>query len=577
MTDGRPIVTQLFEAIGIKRVVYIDDRFGLTRDRLIELCRSLTAVQITECRVFPDLDLSDDEAIREQRLGNAIARLPQNALAGAFDAIQAAAGLGEASQDKLAVEAFSEVVGVAAQVKMLGLAEWQSQLKTIISEMASTPTLFVFDDDFRLESGKADDGRRLIAGLHAELQEYKYAYALLTHNATTDETESQIEREIATSYPEIEDFVVVIAKSRLTGDDRNRFVHRLKATLMFRLFRVLRAKLKAAASAAHDKAVAKIESFGVDAFERVIHYSSREEGAWSPETLVRVFGVVHDREIRSRLRSDEILHDSISGIDPLCSIETGGISEVVEKIAESLQRAEVYDSDADLNSLHLPVDCGDVFQSEAGDQYLLVAQACDLAVRQDGRRRKDAREERQVVTLLKVGSKAKSKKESRLRDNEFELCHFADCLQNIWFGEVNQSFHVPIWILDLAVLNSEGACRISSAEVAQRLLTLPWRNRLEILRQRARDVVALVEAATTPAGANHEELLRALLRLPLSTMFSVRMRPVGRQQSEAWQLEIGLRRVLRLRERYASALLSYYANYLARPAHPHDLTNIGAR
>jgi hypothetical protein len=414
----------------------------------------------------------------------------------------------------------------------------------------------------------------MIVSLHAELQEYKYAYALLTHNATTDASEADLERTIAQQEPNIEDFVVVIAKARLTGEDRDRFVHRLKSTLLFRLFRRLKNKLKEAASAAHDKALGKINSLGVDAFERIIHRSSREEGAWAPETLVRIFGVMHEREIRSRLRGDDSLHGSISEIDPLCTIETGGISKEVEKIAEELQRAEVYDTEAELNVLHLPVECGDIFRSDEGDQYVVVAQPCDLVVRNDGRRRKDTREERQVVALLKVGSRPRGKKEPRFGDNEFELCHFVDGVENVWFGEVNQTVHVPAWVLDLAVLNPEGTCRISVEEQPLPLLTLPWNKRLGTLKERAANVVALADAAAIPIGDNREELLRSLLRLPLSTAFSVKIDPPERQSGQPWQLCVGLRRVLRLRERYAAALLGQYANYLSRPGQPHDLTKI---
>ena len=72
-------------------------------------------------------------------------------------------------------------------------------------------------------AGKQDDGRRLIDQAHQRLGQYKYAYALLTHNATTDESESDLEKIIARDYPAIADHVVVIAKTRLTGEDRERF------------------------------------------------------------------------------------------------------------------------------------------------------------------------------------------------------------------------------------------------------------------------------------------------------------------------------------------------------------------
>jgi len=575
MSDVPSIVSQLFDALGVKRVVYVDDRFGITRERIASLCRDLTNAQIVSTQVFTGLELTDDEGVREQRLAKAIEELQDLSLQAAFDSIEAVTGIGNAEQDRIAAQQFSEILDASADVKLLSRAEWQAQSKDLIAEVTTTPTLFVFDDDFRLEGGNSDDGRRLIVSLHAELQDYKYAYALLTHNATTDPSEDELEKAIAQQYPDIQDFVVVIAKTRLTGEDRNRFVFRLKSTLLFRLFRRLKNKLKEATIAAQEKAAGKIDSLGVDAFERIIHRSSNEEGAWSPETLVRIFGVMHEREIRSRLRGDESLHASISEIDPLCTIETGGISKEVKTLAEELQRAETYDTDAELNVLHLPVDCGDIFRSDEGDQYVVVAQACDLVVRSDGRRRPDTRDERQLVVLLKVNSRQKSKKPPNFKGNEFELSHYVDDEEKVWFSEVNQTVHVPAWILDLAVLNPAGACTIGAEEAALPLLTLPWRKRLPILKERASQVVALSDAAAIDADEKRQELLRSLLRLPLSTTFSVKIDPLIRQPGETWLLQVGLRRVLRVRERYAAALLGHYANYLSRPGQPHDLTHFG--
>ncbi|MGD0900632.1 MAG: hypothetical protein ABR915_22600, partial [Thermoguttaceae bacterium] len=493
----------------------------------------------------------------------------------AFDVLQTVAGNGGAEQDRLAGKAFSEILGAAADVKLLSLTEWRAQSEGLIAQVAATPTLFIFDDDFRLEGGKQDDGRRLIDQVHQRLGQYRYAYALLTHNATTDESEIALERIIARDYPAIADYVVVIAKTRLTGEGRERFVHRLKGTLLFRLFRVLRSKLKEAALAAHNEAIDKIDSFGVDAFERIIYRSSREEGAWSPETLMRIFEAVQERGVRSRLRLDEELHKAIWEIDPLCAIETGGISKHVEKTAEELQRAEVYDTAADLNLLHLPVDFGDIFRSDSGDQYVVVAQPCDLMVRKDGRRKKDLRDERQMLTLLPVGSRAKSKKGPRVQEHEFELCHFAEGAEDVWFSQVNQALYVPAWILDMAVLNPEGACSIDLGQQAPPLLTLPWRQRLDIVKGRAAKVIELADAAAIPAGENREELLRSLLRLPLTIPFSVRIDPPNRRAGQLEQLHVGLRRVIRLRQGYAAALLSQYANYMSRLDQPHDLTRLG--
>jgi hypothetical protein len=571
MTDDRPVVGQLFDAIGVKRVVYVDDRFGATKERLSALCLGLTSEAITASNAFPGVELTNDEDVRQERLRKAIDALDDQSLAGAFDAIGTATGIESDPQDRRAAVAFSEELNAVVDLKPLSGAQWQEQRGSIIAEVQQKPTLFIFDDDFRLEGGSAREGRRFVAELHAALPGYKFAYALLTHNASDEATESQLEKSIAEENPDIEDFVVVIAKTRLLGADRKVFAYRLKSTLLFRLFRTLRSKLKESATMAHDKAIAKINAFGVDAFERIVHRSSSVEGAWSPETLVRIFGVMHEREIRLRLRGDEALHEAILEIDPISRVETGGASDAVVHMAEELQHAEVYDAGREINSLHLPLESGDLFRADEGEQYLVAAQQCDLVVRDAGWRKNEGRDARQVIALLKVGTRSLEKKPS-VRPNEFELPHFVTDGSKFVFGELNQVVYVPAWILDMAVLNSDGSCKISDSQQAAPLLTSPWRQRLPFLRCWAESVVATADRTPELRHNGGEEFLRSLLRFPLSTAFRVKIAPSDRRPRESWTLCVGLSRVGRLRERYATALIDNYANYWSRPAQPHDLT-----
>ena len=128
--------------------------------------------------------------------------------------------------------------------------------------------------------------------------------------------------------------------------------------------------------------------------------------------------------------------------------------------------------------------------------------------------------------------------------------------------------------LDMAVLNPEGVCSIALEQTLP-LLTLPWTKRLDIVKDRAAKVVELSDSAAIPAGENRDELLRSLLRLPLKTPFSVKIDPPDRQKDQPWQLRVASAAYFRLREGYAAALLSQYANYMSRLDQPHDLTRLG--
>ena len=570
-------VEELFSAIGIKRVVYVDDRFGVTRERIADVCRQLSADQIATSAVFPDLDLTDDEAVRATRLQRAIEALPDNKLTSAFDALgnvrEPVPEGADKDQDRNAATAFSTLLQGTSELVCLSRAQWKDRQAALIGEIAQTPTLFIFDDDFRLEGLGQDEGRRLIAELHAAAQGYRYAYALLTHNAQDEAGEQQIEHDLSQQNAALSNFVVVIAKARLSGD-RQRFVQRLKSTLLFRLFRSVMAKLKSATEEACTKAMTEINAMKVEEFERIIFSSSQREGAWSPETLVRIIAVIQERHVRSSLRGDEQIHAIVADIDPLCGVSVGIVPASVAETARRLQRLEIYDSHEGLNDLHLPLEVGDIFEDpHTMQQYILLAQPCDLMVRAKGLR-KGTRDPRQMAPLAAVSKHTgKAGETPTFRAFEHELPHFCDSALDYCCVALNEVCHVPIWLLDLAVFNADGNCRISKGQATPAVLTAPWRKRLSILIERGEDVVTTIDGIPSLDDQTRASTLQALLRLPLGTPVIATIGPEGRKPGENWVLSAGFKRVGRLRERHATAMLTQYGSYTTRLAHPHDLTN----
>ena len=130
MSDGPSVVAQLFRAIGIQRVVYVDDRFGITRERLATRCRDLTVEQLTASGVFPGVELpEDDEPLREERLKAAIDKVSDNQLEPAFDAI-AELPNGTDEKDRDAAKGFTDLLGEATDLKLLSLSQWRRNRRT---------------------------------------------------------------------------------------------------------------------------------------------------------------------------------------------------------------------------------------------------------------------------------------------------------------------------------------------------------------------------------------------------------------------------------------------------------------
>jgi hypothetical protein len=422
-----------------------------------------------------------------------------------------------------------------------------------------------------LEGKSVTYGRQLIDETHTINQGYKFVYALLTHNAPTDEAEISLQKEIAEQSPDLAEYLLVIAKSRLS-DNSDRFAERMKHLLLYRLFRVLTRRLRDETGTASELAIKQLDDLGVQSFERIILGTSRAEGAWSPDTLVRVIGVYQQQQIKQNIRKDSKLHDLVRDINPICDVGTSVMTEGVATAAKRLQHDEIYESGELINTVQLPLASGDVFEDTKGNQYVLLAQPCDLMVRGNGLRRSKDRDSRQMVPFAPL-RKVESKYGEGLilPPEQYELPHFLD--KERWSVRLAEAYFLPVWLLDLSVLNAQGRCSLIAGQEPSPLLIDPWRKRLAVLDERRAGIVASVNKITDES-IDRAELLQSYCRIPMGSPFEVQLTQEQNGTDLKWSLTIGLRRTSRVTERHATAILIEYAAYLARLAHPHDLTRL---
>src|ERR1039458_153098 len=162
-TNNPSIIAQLFAAAGIRRVVFVDDRFGVTTERIESLANELTKESLAGCGAFPtDTFEADDEDIIRGKVVKLINAAGAD-LQTMFDKLAAAQyGYGEAERDQKAAKYFQDIIGPTAEVMPLSLKQWEQQKTELLVQADATPTLFIFDDDFSLEGKSATHGRQLI-------------------------------------------------------------------------------------------------------------------------------------------------------------------------------------------------------------------------------------------------------------------------------------------------------------------------------------------------------------------------------------------------------------------------------
>ncbi len=563
------ILNQLFKAAGIIRVVFVDDRFGITPDRIQADANELSIEDLQKSGAFAGVDFSsDNEDIRRGLIEKAIGIANPPDLELMFDKMAAIRyEYGDSERDQSARTYFNRIVGEAAETLYFSLKQWEKHKDTLLAEAMEKPTLFIFDEDFSLEGQSKTHGRRLIGETHTVNTGYKFVYALLTHNAQNDDQELSLQNDIAKDEPALAEYLLVIAKSRLS-DNGDRFAERMKQLLLYRLFQLLKRKLTHETAQASTLAVSEIEKLGIESFERIILGTSRFEGAWSPETLVRVIGVYQQQHIRQNIRKDAELHLAVREIDPICEVQTTKTDSVTTQ-AQRLQQDEIYEPGEKINGVHVPIAAGDIFKDAQGQQYILLAQPCDLMVRSDGLRRKE-RDPRQMAPMALVSKVSSEYKKQGLPSDQYELPHFVP--KERWSVKLNEIYQLPIWLLDMAVLNEDGKCSLRDDQTATSLLISPWRTRLPILLDRAKAIVS-VASKVVDESIDKSALVHSCSRIPLGSPFEVEI-----TQSTAvpptWVFALKLTRTSRVAELHSTGVLIDYAAYMARLAHPHDLARV---
>lgn len=566
--DVKLHVKNLFDAVQIERVVYVDDLFSASVRKIIEICDDLELEDLRKAKALRKaIGSAEEEDIVRSKIEASIAELNPSELRRAFAELSALVGVDGVGVDSKAADEISDVFPEDVEFITLSLSQWKNQANRYMGA-GSKSSLFLFDDDFRHEGFSDSEGRRLIKEIGAKIGSTSFV-ALLTHKVSSETSERLLMDKIVGESPELANQVIVISKSSLV-DNRERFPMKLKLSILCKNFDHIKKRIALSLEEAQAKALGAVDDLAIEAFERIIFHSSKNEGVWAPDTLLRIYETLHEKEARRNLRGDEQIHAGVKEVEAVGQIKMGEISDETKVKAEELQRIGIYDGDGIINQTCRPTTLGDIFEDCDGQIFVLLAQPCDLTVRRTGYRRDKQRDAMQMGTLARIKSYS-SKKLKKLGNpaSIFKLPYF-DSLENIKCVELNYSCHVPLWILDLAALNTDGACRISSAYEMPPVVISTWVKRANVLRERAEAVMCGVENSG-------DGLIHSLTRLPLESPFEIKIERGGGEADDDWRFEAGLRRIERIREPYASAILSQFGAYFSRVAYPHDLTRMGEK
>ena len=441
----------------------------------------------------------------------------------------------------------------------LSLGEWEEGRAGFLTDDDAARTLVLFDRDFSGEGAGENEGLRHIQELQ---QEDIGFFGMVSHTVGVGD-EHEAWQQLSADHNLDRDKFVVIAKDRLKANppDYHGYLAMVRlAALSGRYARVKNGAWAIFASSVNE-AKSKMERLSVLDFDRMVFTSSRDESVWEPDTLLRVFGILMRREARSRLHADD---------DLMSEVETArGVSDVPKRIVNGLkeekgsdealevQRFEIYDAGSELNRFCVPTELGDIFRIGSAEKlFMLLAQPCDLVVREGGMRNHETSKLRRMATVAELVRDHDEKRESWGRLPFYEEGSGRAAFVN--FGKVHQ---VPLAVLDLCVLSGDGSATIDLEALAPRVLIEPWKGRHRRL-SKVFDTALKTHEGLTNCGADADA---ALLALP-GRWNTLALEPVVAGNTVRYAVQ----RTIRLRQPWSGALLTEFAQYQARAAFEHD-------
>ncbi|MFF3361781.1 hypothetical protein [Streptomyces misionensis] len=613
--DAKAASQELLKLAQVDRIVSVDDWYA-ERDDDGDDVVSAVAGELLEAadlqsiaEIAPSLETLRDPStpaeLAADEVRNAWGELsePQRtAVRAVVDGRLGPSSLGEPrEEDEPAASSLRDLLADSREFITLSLSKWRERRRELLGDGKST--LILFDRDFSREGASEDAGEREIALLMREAPE-NWRIGLLTHTVADSDAEIEVWKTLARKFEADSSRFLVIAKGHLSVSQTG-FPRMLKLTLLAPALEHLQQRLAAAVNGTWSDAISRVADIDPYTLEAALNGDRLTDGTWGPETLLRIATAFTQDSVRAKLRADRGVHDSSHLVTNLSRVKLPNVSDpdrVRRELAE-IERLEYFETAEHLTDLHFPLEVGDVFafqkfaekphsfestgqgKSEAKDvesgtadprrqgseQYMiLLAQPCDLAVRNNGKRA-NGLEFVRVAPLKPPGNGRVISQPGGGVATSFDLPFFFASSGGGVEVKLSQQQYVPLTALDMCVLNNQGTASLSVGQEMPDNLLPNWQQRFRIVRTWVENSIKAyrgMEPHRIP-GKGADQVTAALTR----TVASSNLESLISLRASA--IFYGVKRIGRLREPYRSALISRMSQRDSRDAFDPSLIDRG--
>jgi len=572
---AKQAIQSLIGQLEVTQIIYVDDYFEARFDVEVIIgwlynIQEQHFVEIEE--ILPGITLNAAREIWTREIRNLWGGWSSDQQKGAAAKISAILGT-RFSQDYQVANRLSKYFPRRISPRTLSPSEWVKQREQILNGASpKAKILCMFDQDLSEASGFQDAGPKSGMGLIREilsrgLQEIVIC-CILTHTISSTENEMNAWRSLAEENEIALYQFLPLAKVRLSdGESPLLFADGMKKAMLNLYCEKWKQAAVQVINDSTKKAITHVMNVDVYDFDHMIFQTSLEESIWEMENLVRLFQIFHRDEIRELVLDPQRSTDLsalIRASRPISAVEIDQkLSHTFPQI-RPIRRKELYEAASLV--IHTPLDVGDLFlNTKKQATYILLGQPCDLMIRSIGKRAGKRASDRLLVPLVPLHrityDEYDSKPVNYWKTHAAINYYYPDSsdIAEIMFAEAEW---VDATVLDLAVLNPDGTCRLDLNKLPHipDICTPGWKNRLDGLIHRFSEDSTRLEKIQKHVSRIKKQETKDLIW----------QASIAPQAYSRGVFDFELQRVGRYRQPGADRLLKAYTRYLSRDADDTD-------
>lgn len=482
------MIREFVKAAGINSVIWIDDFFARPSRDVLEdrIRRSVFGLkEADEPLVYIGskgvIDLTKSRHEIEENCDELLGVMSDDEIEGVLQQIGTSAQTEVEIPADLSSEDFTALkAAFGTNLQTFSLREWTSGASAKFQSAANN-TLFLIDKQFTREDTTFDG----VVLLRDMVGSTEAMCILLTHTCAVDEQNRErlnIAQESEGKVPSYR-FFVVSKQQRGEGSIEERFARAIYAVMTHRFTGEIAELMRKCITASASETANRLTSQSVFELDLVFFENSNREGVPEYDVLIRIFSIEQRQAMNAALLyaplQDGLRRARKFRKDTASLRGTWKTGDLDLDAFRKWRKCEVFEEGAGLNAIHAPLRCGDVFMCEASkENYVFLAQPCDLMVRHNGRRTSQV-----GLFVLAIEGRITDDATQPSGHRFFDIKGVFGPAEN-WRLDFQNTIAVDVSIVDLAVFNVDGSVRLHRNQPEPSILLTPgWLNRMNRAKQ----------------------------------------------------------------------------------------------